>query len=56
MFWDNPGDSRDMQRLKNGLFLRMPVSNDTRDGTMPVIGYVTILAIVGGLIYAVATA
>ena len=56
MLWDNPGDSRDKQRLKNGLFLKMWVSNDTRDDAMPVMAILTVLLIIGAIIYAVVKA
>lgn len=56
MLWDNRGDSRNRQRLKNGLFLRMWVSNDTRDDAMPMMGCLTILVIIGSLVYAVVKA
>jgi hypothetical protein len=56
MLWDDPGDSRNMQRLKNGIFLKMWVSNDTRDDAMPVMGIITLLIIVGAIVYAVVKA
>jgi hypothetical protein len=35
MFWDNKNDSDWRQRWKNGLFLKLWATNQTRDAVMP---------------------
>jgi hypothetical protein len=35
MLWDNERDSENRQRLKNFLFLKWWVKNETRDAVMP---------------------
>ena len=35
MFWDNEKDSAWTQRLKNGVFLKLWVRNETRNAVLP---------------------
>ena len=49
MFWDNDTDSDWTQRLKNGVFLKWWVKNETRDAVLPwvVLVALTLLALMG---------
>lgn len=50
MLWDNKSDDVWMQRLKNGIFLKMWVKNETRDAAMPLFAAVIVVILVIGLI------
>ncbi len=52
MIWDDPDDSEHTQRLKNGIFLKMWVKNDTRDRAVPIMGFmIAVLVVIGIGIY-----
>lgn len=45
MFWDD-NDSEFIQRVKNGLFLNLWLTDDERDRVMPVFGIIGIMVVI----------